>query len=174
MRSHPAAAQIQLETAYAAIRFARQNGVRTIRSGARRRNLDMGVVTQASFLMPNETELAILTGMAVESEAEVSAAAQSLVEQGIEPVIVTLGGPGALLATHEGARPIAPVRSRRSTPPAPATRSSAASPATSPPGLRSMRLSRTNRYSALSVTRHGAQKSFAPEAEFEAFCSKLG
>ena len=48
--------------------------------------------------------------MAVESEAEVSAAAQSLVSQGVETVIVTLGARGALLATHEGARPIAPVK----------------------------------------------------------------
>ena len=59
--------EIQLETAYAAIRFARKNGVRTVLNPApARRNLDMGVVTQASFLIPNETELAILTDMPVE------------------------------------------------------------------------------------------------------------
>ena len=75
-----------------------------------RRNLDMGVVTQASFLIPNETELAILTDMPVESEAEISAAAQSLVSQGVETVIVTLGARGALLATREGAERIAPVK----------------------------------------------------------------
>ena len=57
--------EIQLETAYAAIRFARKNGVRTVLNPApARRNLDMGVVTQASFLVPNESELAILTDMA--------------------------------------------------------------------------------------------------------------
>ena len=95
--------EIQLETAYEAIRFARKNGVRTVLNPApARRNLDMGVVTQASFLIPNETELAILTDMPVELDDEVSAAAQSLVKQGVETVIVTLGARGSLLATRDG------------------------------------------------------------------------
>ena len=59
--------EIQLETAYAALRFGRRNGVRTVLNPApARRNLDMGAVRQASFLIPNETELAILTDMPVE------------------------------------------------------------------------------------------------------------
>ena len=75
--------EIQLETAYEAIRFARKNGVRTVLNPApARRNLDMDVVTQASFLIPNESELAILTDMPVESDDEISAAAQSLVKPG--------------------------------------------------------------------------------------------
>ncbi len=103
--------EIQLETAYEAIRFARKNGVRTVLNPApARRNLDMGVVTQASFLIPNETELAILTDMPVESDDEVSAAAQSLVKQGVETVIVTLGARGSLLATRDGSQRIAPVK----------------------------------------------------------------
>jgi ribokinase len=167
--------EIQLETAYAAIHFARKNGVRTVLNPApARRNLDMGVVTQASFLMPNETELAILTGMAVESEAEVSAAAQSLVKHGVETVIVTLGARGALLATHEGARPIAPVKVQ-------AVDTTGAGDAFIGSFARYLAaglaldaaLAQATRYSALSVTSHGAQKSFATEAEFEAFCSKL-
>src|ERR1700723_1058680 len=86
--------EIQLETAYAAIRFARKNGVRTVLIPApARRNLDMGVVPQANFLIPNETELAILTDMPVESEDEIAAAAQNLANQGDETVIVTLGAP---------------------------------------------------------------------------------
>ena len=103
--------EIQLETAYAALRFGRRNGVKTVLNPApARRNLDMGAVRHASFLIPNETELGILTDMPVESEAEVAAAAQSLVSQGVETVIVTLGARGALIATREGARPIAPVK----------------------------------------------------------------
>ena len=59
--------EIQLETAYAAIRFARKNGVRTVLNPApARSNLDMDVVRQANFLVPNESELAILTDMPVE------------------------------------------------------------------------------------------------------------
>ena len=99
--------EIQLETAYEAIRFARKNGVRTVLNPApARRNLDMDIVTQASFLVPNESELAILTDMPVESDDEVSAAAQSLVKQGVETIIVTLGARGSLLATREGSQRI--------------------------------------------------------------------
>ena len=45
--------EIPLEAVYAAIRFARKNGVKTVLNPApARRNLDTGVVTQASFLVP--------------------------------------------------------------------------------------------------------------------------
>ena len=168
--------EIQLETAYAAIRFARKNGVMTVLNPApARRNLDMGVVTQASFLIPNETELAILTDMPVESEAEVSAAAQNLVKQGVEKVIVTLGARGALMATREGAQRIAPVKVQ-------AVDTTGAGDAFIGSFVRYLAgglsleaaLIEATRYSAFSVTRHGAQKSFATEAEFAAFSAKEG
>jgi ribokinase len=163
--------EIQLETAYAAIRFGRKNGVRTVLNPApARRNLDMEVVTQASFLMPNETELAILTDMPVQSEDEILAAAQSLVRQGVETVIVTLGARGSLLATRAGVRAIAPVKVR-------AVDTTGAGDAFIGSFARYLAgglsldeaLAEATRYSALSVTRHGAQKSFATEAEFAAF-----
>ena len=168
--------EIQLETAYAAIRFAHKNGVRTVLNPApARRNLDMGTVTQASFLVPNETELAILTDMPVESEDEISAAARSLVKQGAETVVVTLGGRGALIATREGARAIAPIKVQ-------AVDTTGAGDAFIGSFARYLAgglsldaaLTEAIRYSALSVTRHGAQKSFATEAEFAAFSAKLG
>jgi ribokinase len=168
--------EIQLETAYAAIRFGQENGVKTVLNPApARRNLDMSVVTQASFLIPNETELAILTDMPVESEAEVSAAAQSLVSQGVETVIVTLGARGALLATREGARAIAPVKVQAvdTTGAGDAFIGSFARYLAGGLVLESALIEAT-RYSALSVTRHGAQKSFATEAEFAAFSAKTG
>jgi ribokinase len=163
--------EIQLETAYAAIRFGRKNGLKTVLNPApARRSLDMGVVTQASFLIPNETELAILTDMPVESETEVSAAAQSLVRQGVETVIVTLGARGSLMATRAGARAIAPVRVRAvdTTGAGDAFIGSFAHYLAGGLSL-DKALAEATRYSALSVTRHGAQKSFATEAEFAAF-----
>jgi len=168
--------EIQLETAYAAIRFGRKNGVRTVLNPApARRNLDMEVVTQASFLMPNETELAILTDMPVQSEDEILAAAQSLVRQGVETVIVTLGARGSLMATRAGARAIAPVKVR-------AVDTTGAGDAFIGSFARYLAgglsldeaLAEATRYSALSVTRHGAQKSFATEAEFAAFSGGRG
>ncbi len=163
--------EIQLGTAYAAIRFARNNGVRTVLNPApARRNLDMEVVRQASFLIPNEFELAILTDMPVESEDEISAAAQSLVKKGVETVIVTLGARGSLLATRTGSRRIAPVKVQ-------AIDTTGAGDAFIGSFARYLAgglsldaaLVEATRYSAFSVTRHGAQKSFATEAELAAF-----
>ena len=167
--------EIQLETAYAAIRFGRENGVKTVLNPApARRNLDMGVVTQASFLIPNETELAILTDMPVDSEAELSTAAQSLVRQGVETVIVTLGARGALVATRDGARRIAPIKVRAvdTTGAGDAFIGSFARYLASGLSLDAA-LTEATRYSAFSVTRHGAQKSFATEAEFATFRASL-
>ena len=167
--------EIPLETAYAAIRFARKAGVRTVLNPAPAlRNLDMGVVTQASFLVPNETELAILTDMPVESDDEVSAAAQNLVSQGVETVIVTLGARGSLLATPDGSQRIAPVKVQAvdTTGAGDAFIGSFARYLAGGLSLEAA-LAEATRYSAFSVTRHGAQKSFATEAEFAAFSANL-
>jgi ribokinase len=163
--------EIQLETAYAAIRFARKAGVRTVLNPApARRNLDMSVVTQASFLTPNESELAILTNMAVESEDEIAAAAQSLVSQGVETVIVTLGARGSLLATREGSQRIPPVKVQAvdTTGAGDAFIGSFARYLAGGLALEAA-LTEATRYSAFSVARHGAQKSYPTEAEFAAF-----
>jgi ribokinase len=166
--------EIQLETAYAALRFARKNGVRTVLNPApARRNLDMEVVTQASFLIPNESELAILTDMPVESEDEIAAAAQNLVKQGVETVIVTLGARGSLLATPEGSRRIAPIKVQAvdTTGAGDAFIGSFARYLAGGLALEAALVEAT-RYSAFSVTRHGAQKSYPTEAEFAAFSPK--
>ena len=105
--------EVPLETVYAAIAFGKRHSVKTVLNPAPAvRELDMARARDASFLMPNETELAILTSMPVESEAEVAAAAQSLIGQGFEAVVVTLGARGALVAAREGVRRVAPVKVR--------------------------------------------------------------
>jgi len=168
--------EIELETAYAAIRFGRRHGVRTVLNPApARSSLDMGVVTQANFLIPNETELAIMTGMPVERDAEVVAAAQSLIARGAETVIVTLGARGSLVATREGARRIAPVKVQAVDTTGAGDAFIGAFARFFAAGLPlDAALAQATRYSALSVTRHGAQKSFADEAEFAAFNARAG
>ena len=140
-----------------------------------RRNLDMDVVTQASFLVPDESELAILTDMPVESEDEIAAAAQNLAKQGVETVIVTLGARGSLLATREGARRIPPVKVQAvdTTGAGDAFIGSFAHYLAGGLALEAA-LTEATRYSAFSVTRHGAQKSYATEAEFAAFKAGIG
>src|SRR5580698_7292978 len=81
--------EIPLETVYAAIAFGKRHGVKTLLNPApATAELDPEKIRDASFLVPNETELAILTGMPVGTEDEIAAAARSLIAKGIETVIV--------------------------------------------------------------------------------------
>ena len=103
--------EVPLDTVYAALAFGKKHGVKTALNPAPAvRDLDMDKVRLASFLTPNETELAILTGMPVETEEEIEAAAKSLIARGLETIIVTLGARGSLLATAQGFRRIAPAK----------------------------------------------------------------
>ena len=168
--------EVPLETVYATLAFGKRHGVKTALNPAPAvRDLDMMRAREASFLMPNETELAILTGLPVEFEAEVAAAAHSLVAKGVEAIIVTLGARGSLLATAKGARRIAPVKVEAidTTGAGDAFIGSFARYLAAGLSLDAA-LAEATRYAAFSVTRRGAQKSFATEAEFEAFCAKLG
>ena len=162
-----------LETVYAALAFGKKHGVKTTLNPAPAvRDLDMDKVRLASFLTPNETELAILTGMPVELEDQIAAAVKSLLARGLETVIVTLGSRGSLIATAQGLKRIAPVKVQ-------AVDSTGAGDAFgsfaryhgAELGIEAA-LDKATLYAADSVTRRGAQKSFATEAEFEAFCGR--
>ena len=162
--------EVPLETVYATLAFGRKHGVKTVLNPAPAvRDLDMDKVRLASFLTPNETELAILTGMPVETEGEIEAAAKNLVARGLETIIVTLGARGSLLATAQGFRRIAPAKVQ-------AVDSTGAGDAFIGAFARyhaaglpiEEALEKATLYAADSVTRRGAQKSFATEAEFEA------
>jgi ribokinase len=167
--------EVPVETVYAALAFGKRHGVKTALNPAPALpGLDIERIRDASFITPNETELAILTGMPVESEDEIAAAARSLLAKGLETVIVTLGGRGSLVATPQGLRRIAPVKVQAvdSTGAGDAFIGSFARYFASGLGLDAA-LERATRYAADSVTRRGAQKSYATEAEFEAFCAGL-
>ena len=162
-----------LETVYAALAFGKRHGVKTMLNPAPAvKNLDFDAVRLASFVAPNETELAILTGMPAETEEEIAAAAKGLVTRGLETIIVTIGARGALLATAQGLKRIAPVRVE-------AVDSTGAGDAFIGSFARffaaglsiEKALERATLYAADSVTRRGAQKSFATEAEFKVFCA---
>lgn len=52
---------------------------------------------KVDYLTPNETELHKISGLPVNSLAEIEVAARKLLDQGTEHIIVTLGGKGAML-----------------------------------------------------------------------------
>ena len=163
--------EVPLETVYAAIAFGKQHGVRTVLNPAPANpELDPEKVRDVSYFIPNETELAALTGMPVETEAEIAAAARSLIDKGMEAVVVTLGGRGALLATAAGTKRIDPVKVT----PVDTTGAgdgfvgSFARFHAAGMDLEAA-LAKAARYAADSVTRRGTQKAYATSAEFEAF-----
>lgn len=53
------------------------------------------------YIKPNETELAILTGLHMETREEITNGARAMLEKGVRNVIVTLGGDGCLLVKKE-------------------------------------------------------------------------
>jgi ribokinase len=163
--------EVPLETVYATIAFGKRHGVRTVLNPAPATpDLDAARVKDVSYFIPNETELAILTGMRVESEGEIAAAARSLIARGMGTVIVTMGAKGALLVERSSVRKIESVRVQPvdTTGAGDAFVGSFARYHAAGDDLESA-LEKAAHYAAHSVTRRGTQKSYADEADFDAF-----
>jgi len=93
--------EIPLETVIQAASLARQNGLRVILNPAPARPLPNDLLANVDILVPNESELGILTGIPVSDVDSVPSAAKALLAKGVQTVIVTLGSQGALLITVE-------------------------------------------------------------------------
>ncbi|SEI88467.1 ribokinase [Propionispira arboris] len=94
--------EINLETVYYAIQFANTYQIPVLLNPApATKDLNIAMACKCDFFVPNETELAILTGMPVKTEAEIQQAANVLLEQGLKNVIVTMGQRGAMWMTKE-------------------------------------------------------------------------
>lgn len=96
--------EIPLETVYFTLRLARQHGIRTILNPAPAQALDPKEAAQAEYVIPNESEAATLMGMPVTNLDEAKACAESLVGDGMQRVIVTLGPNGAVVASANEVR----------------------------------------------------------------------
>jgi ribokinase len=64
--------------------------------------LDADLMPLVTILTPNEVEAEMLTGIAVDDDMQLGAAAGVLLERGVETVLVTLGARGVYLSTSEG------------------------------------------------------------------------
>ncbi len=74
-----------------------------------------GLTAKPYFVKPNEIELGAILGYELDTDAKVVQAARKLVHDGIELVVVSMGGAGAICATREqtlkGCAPKVPVGS---------------------------------------------------------------
>ncbi len=95
--------EVKQETVSRAFEMARAAGVMTVLNPAPAAPLLPGLLGLADLILPNETELELLTHKPVGSLPEVKAAAHALLDRGAKAVIVTLGDRGALHVTPEAA-----------------------------------------------------------------------
>jgi ribokinase len=95
--------EIKQETVLEAFKSARAAGVKTVLNPAPAASLLPGLLELTDLIVPNETELELLTGKPVSNVLEARDAAKALIEAGAKEVIVTLGERGALHVTHQKA-----------------------------------------------------------------------
>ena len=96
--------EIPLETVIHAVSLAHQNGLRVVLNPAPARGLPDSLLADIDILVPNESELQLLTGLPVTDANSAEAAAKVLLAKGVKTVIVTLGANGALFGTNGKAK----------------------------------------------------------------------
>ncbi|MDQ2692378.1 MAG: ribokinase [Chloroflexota bacterium] len=100
--------EIPIEAVAEAARQARESGLRVLLNPAPAQSLPDELLSLPDFIVPNESELSLLTGLPVNDIPSAEAAARLLLKRGIRNVIVTLGARGALIVNQEMTKHIPP------------------------------------------------------------------
>lgn len=160
--------EIPLETVYAAIETANRVGVPVLLNPApATTELDFEQVLRCTYFVPNETELAILTGLPTGTFDEIRVAARTLVDKGCSNVIVTLGERGVFWIGAEGEVFLdrCPVDAVDTTGAGDAFIGCFSHELVHGSSVR-VALETANAYAGNSVTKRGTQKSYADSVEF--------
>jgi len=91
--------EIPLRTVLSAAKRAHESGLRVILNPAPAKELPNELISLTDFLIPNESELSLLTDVPVNDMNSTETAARALLKLGAKNVIVTLGSKGALIVT---------------------------------------------------------------------------
>lgn len=91
--------EIPTPTVLHAAQQACAHGITVILNPAPAKPLPTELLANVDILIPNESELALLTGLSVNDVDSAELAAKEILKQGVKTVIVTLGSKGALLVT---------------------------------------------------------------------------
>ncbi len=167
--------EVPIETVYHTIAFAADNGIETILNPApAAADLDPERIRTVTFLVPNESELALLSGLPTDTDEEIVKAARALIARGIRTIIVTLGSRGARMVTVDDVVSIAPVKVvAKDTTGAGDAFIGAFARFYAETGETVSSLEKAALYAAHSVTRPGTQKAYATVEEFAAFCREF-
>jgi ribokinase len=160
--------EIPVESVYHAIDLGYRNSIPVVLNPAPARKLDFAHIRKADFLIPNETELEILTGMPVKTEGQVEKAAKALLKKGVKTVIITLGERGSMLVQKDGTQrvPAVKVETKDTTGAGDAYIGSLAYYLVSTRNLAES-MECANLYAALSTLKTGTQKAFVEKDELE-------
>lgn len=93
--------EIPLPTVLRAAQRAKENNARVVLNPAPAKELPDELIALADFIIPNETELSLLTKQKVSDIASAQSAARNLLGRGAKNVVVTLGSKGALVVNTE-------------------------------------------------------------------------
>lgn len=85
-----------LEVVEESLKIAKSMGKTTILNPAPAKELSDEIIANIDYLIPNETELEILSGIEVKTEEDVLKAAKIVMDKGVEKLVVTLGSKGAM------------------------------------------------------------------------------
>jgi ribokinase len=162
--------EVPLETVVAAIEIARRHKTLVVLNPAPAAPLDGRLLKNVDFLVPNESEAGLLTGLVIDDLDSARDAGAALLAQGPRHVLLTLGSRGVWMAVPDGSRhfPAAEVKAVDSTAAGDTFIGGfAAGIAGGGDLVSAIRLGQ--RAAALSVTRFGAQASIPYREEVEEF-----
>ncbi len=93
--------EIPVSTVAYALAKAKEFGKTTILNPAPAAELDDEIIKNSDFIIPNETELAVITKQETETEEGIKSAAKKLLDMGVKNLIVTLGSKGSLFINKD-------------------------------------------------------------------------
>ena len=163
-----------LKTVAAAVAAAGRHATQVILNPAPARDLPADLLAGVDYLIPNQTEASLLSGVPVRDARSAMPAARRLRELGARTVIITMGGDGALVmdAEHTTHIPAPPVKAVDATAAGDAFVGGLAVALN-----RALPLDDAVRYAnacgALTVTRQGAQSSLPRGEEVTDFLKNL-
>jgi ribokinase len=97
--------EIPVPTVTAAARRAKEAGATVVLNPAPAAALPADLLEAVDIATPNETELAILTGMRTDTTRDVVTAGERLVQMGVSQVVATVGGKGSIHITRTRSTP---------------------------------------------------------------------
>jgi ribokinase len=96
--------EIPIETVIHSANLAKEKGLVVLLNPAPAQSLPDELLRTADYILPNETELGLLTGNTISDLSSVEVAGLSLMARGANNVIVTLGAKGALIMNKGGVK----------------------------------------------------------------------